>query len=157
MFSSDHGEMLGDHHLFQKHVPYEPAMRIPLIAAGPGVATGVSAALTELVDLPPTLLELAAIEPLPRTDGRSLVPQLGDPSLPHRDAVVVGEHHYRAIRTQNQKYVHYVAANYDTDELYDLETDPDETTNLIDEDAELAAELRADLTARIGKEAMAHG
>ena len=44
--------MLGDHRLFQKHVPYEPAMRIPLIAAGPGIATGVSDALTELIDLP---------------------------------------------------------------------------------------------------------
>ena len=157
MFSSDHGEMLGDHRLFQKHVPYEPAMRIPLIAAGPGIATGVSEALTELIDLPPTLLELAGISPLPDTDGRSLVSQLGDPALPHRDAVVVGEHHYRAIRSQTHKYVHYVAPNYDTDELYDLEADPDETTNLIDEDRQLAAELRVDLTARIGEEAMAHG
>ena len=157
MFSSDHGEMLGDHRLFQKHVPYEPAMRIPLIAAGPSIASGVSDALTELVDLPATLLELAGVAALPDTDGRSLVPQLSDPALPHRDAVVVGEHHYRAIRSQTHKYVHYVAPNYETDELYDLEADPDETTNLIDDHHQLAAELRADLTARIGKEAMAHG
>ena len=71
--------------------------------------------------------------------------------------MVVGEHHYRAIRSQTHKYVHYVAPNYDTDELYDLEADPNETTNLVNEDRQLAAELRADLTARIGTEAMAHG
>ncbi len=157
VFSSDHGEMLGDHRLFQKHVPYEPAMRIPLIAAGPGISTGVCDALTELVDLPPTLLELVGVEPLDDIDGRSLVPVLANPALPHRDAVIVGEHHYRAIRTRTHKYVHYVDPNYDTDELFDLVTDPDETRNLIDDQAPLAAELRADLSARIGSQQMVHG
>ncbi|MDH3707953.1 MAG: sulfatase-like hydrolase/transferase [Acidimicrobiia bacterium] len=157
IFSSDHGEMLGDHRLFQKHVPYEPAMRIPLLAAGPGIATGVSDALTELVDLAPTLLERAGVDPLADIDGQSLVPLLTDPTLSHRDAQVVGEHHYRAIRTHTHKYVHYVDPAFEWDELYDLDADPDETQNLIGDQQSLAAELRADLMSRIGEEAMTHG
>lgn len=158
LFSSDHGEMLGDHRMFQKSVPYEPAMRIPLIAAGPGVTTGVSDALTELIDLPPTMLELAGIEASPGSDGRSIVDQLGNPAAVHRDAVIVAQNHYRAIRTTTHKYVHYVDPTYDVHELYHLAADPDETHNLIDEEAGLAAELRDDLSARVGEEAMiVHG
>ena len=40
IFTSDHGEMLGDHGLFQKQVPYEPSIHIPLIVAGPGIEPG---------------------------------------------------------------------------------------------------------------------
>ena len=155
VFSADHGEMLGDHRLFQKNVPYEPAIRIPLIASGPGVSAGVSDALTELVDVTATLLDVAGVAVPDGIDGRSLRPVLENPRLPHRDAVVICQEPSRTIRTRTHKFSHHVAGGQNAEELYDLDADPNETTNLIDENPTLAAKLRADLTARIGEKAMA--
>lgn len=150
MFTADHGEMLGDHRLFQKNVPYEPAMRIPLIAAGPGVNTGVSDALTELVDVTATMLDLAGLEAPDTFDGRSLADVLVDPSTPHRDAVTVCEEGSRSIRTRTHKYAHHVGDKWDTHELYDLTNDPNETQNLITADPDRAARLRARLSDILG-------
>ena len=81
ILTSDHGEMLGDHGLFQKQVMYEPSLRVPLIirdpAAGPGANGGSSEshALAELVDLFPTILDYAGVEyESSRAAGMSLVP-----------------------------------------------------------------------------------
>lgn len=154
IFSADHGEMLGDHHLFQKSVPYEPAMRIPLIMSGPGIEPGVSDAMTELVDLSATVLDAADVAPIAPMDGRSLLGCVADPRAPHRDAQVVTQGHYRSLRTATHKFVHYVAPRFHHDELFDLTVDPDETRNLIDDEPTIRAELEADLTARLGEEAM---
>ena len=121
------------------------------------MSTGVSEALTELVDVTATLLDVADAAVPDGIDGRSLRPVLENPRLSHRDAVVICQEPSRAIRTRTHKFAYHVANGSDAEELYNLEADPDETTNLIDENAELAAELRADLTARIGKQAMAGG
>ena len=60
VFSSDHGDMMGDHNLYSKQVAYEPSLRVPLIVAGPNIVPGkVSEALIELSDLNPTICELA--------------------------------------------------------------------------------------------------
>jgi choline-sulfatase len=155
IFSADHGEMLGDHHLFQKSVPYEPAMRIPLIVAGPGIEHGRCDALTELVDVSATVLDVAAVDPLAPIDGRSLLSCVDNPASSHRDAQVVTQSHYRSIRTATHKFVHYVDSRFDHDELFDLAADPDETQNLIDDEPTIRTELEADLTARLGEEEMA--
>ena len=150
IFSADHGEMLGDRRLFQKNVPYDPAMRVPFIAAGPGIATGICDALTEHVDLTATLVDLAGVAPMPGTDGTTLVPQLSDPSLPHRDAAAVCDEHARILRTRTHKYVHHPTPGWESDELYDLTADPDELINLIDDDPETASDLREQLVGIIG-------
>ncbi|MEM7142097.1 MAG: sulfatase-like hydrolase/transferase [Actinomycetota bacterium] len=155
IFTADHGDMLGDHRLFQKTVPYEAAVRIPLIVNGPGITAGSSDALTELIDVTATLLDLADVDPIAPIDGRSLVPLLTNPSLHHRDAGVICEGPSRTLRTATHKYSHHVAVGWDTHELYDLVADPDETTNLIEDEPSLAAELRVDLEARVGAEVMA--
>ncbi|MEX2389722.1 MAG: sulfatase-like hydrolase/transferase, partial [Phycisphaeraceae bacterium] len=63
VFSSDHGEMLGDHGRFLKNVPQEGSVHVPLIIAGPGIQKGaVSDALVELIDISATLLEAAGLE-----------------------------------------------------------------------------------------------
>ena len=77
IFTSDHGEMLGDHYLMQKNRPYEGAVHIPFLMMGPGIAD--SQVIEEPVcwpDIMPTLLDLAGL-PIPETvDGHSLVPLL---------------------------------------------------------------------------------
>ncbi len=83
-FTTDHGEMLGEHYLMRKSLPYEGAARIPLAAAGPGVPAGaVCGAPAGLEDLLPTILDLAGLEPPAAVDGRSLAPWLrGEPAPP---------------------------------------------------------------------------
>jgi hypothetical protein len=62
IFASDHGEMLGDHGLYTKSLPYEASVRVPLIAAGPGIRGGcTSDALVELIDVNPTICALAGL------------------------------------------------------------------------------------------------
>ena len=84
VFTSDHGYHLGEHGLWQKQSLHEESMRVPLIVAGPGVATGVSRAILEQVDVYPTLAEHAGLAAPPDLHGRSLAACLRDPSAPGR-------------------------------------------------------------------------
>jgi len=147
IFASDHGEMLGDHGMFQKSCAYESALRVPLIAAGPGIQTGVvSSALVELSDLNPTICELAGLPRQVDIDARSIVPILQGEAQNHRDSTVTSMHNFRAIRTRTHKFIE----NFnDRDELYDLQADPQEQHNLIDGQPELARVLRGQMAARM--------
>lgn len=151
VITSDHGEMLGDHGLFQKSVPYESAMRVPLVVAGPGVAPGVSDALIELADLGPTLVGLAGLPPQPGLDARSFAPLLaGHEPRVHRAVAVCRERHYVAIRSATHKYIHNTGTHPlsqadDPDELYDLVADPAEQRNLFLDDVGTAAAVRNEL------------
>ena len=155
IFTADHGELLGDHGMYQKNFAYEASMRIPLIVSGLGTARGVSDTLTELVDVTATIADYADA-PMAGLDGRTLRPLLEDPSAGMRSFVTCCETQYRSIRTPDWKYIHNVAAAEpgatDTHELYDLRTDPDELVNLIDEAPETADTLLTKLTATIGAE-----
>lgn len=159
VFSSDHGEMLGDHHMFIKGwMPYEGTHRVPMVARLPGVIpAGASAPqLVQLHDLAHTFRDIGGAEPLPYADGVSLVPLLRDPGVPSRDAILNvyygGEYLYtqRILITQRDKYVFN---GFDIDELYDLERDPHELTNQIDNPT--WAERRTELQCRL-YEAMDH-
>lgn len=77
IFTSDHGEMLGDHYLMQKNRPYEGAVHIPFVMMGPGIPDGqVIDAPVGWHDIMPTLLDLAGLEIPASVDGRSLAPLL---------------------------------------------------------------------------------
>ena len=145
IFTSDHGEMLGDHGLLQKGCRfYEGAVHIPLILSWPGhFQAGLrSTALVELTDLGPTLLDIIGLPISRHIQGKSLLPLLTGQSDPshHRDFVRC-EYHDTLDRTyashanmlRNDRYKLVVYHGHAVGELYDLEHDPDEFHNLWDE------------------------
>ncbi len=144
LFTSDHGEALGDHGLVLKGARfYEGLVRVPLIFNAPGtVVSGVlSPALVELTDIAPTLLELLGL-PIPESmHGQSLAPILKGTRDPARHREHVRSEYFDAIdmpdatsatmfRTERHKLVRY--HNHGLGELYDLATDPWEHDNLWD-------------------------
>jgi arylsulfatase len=135
VFTSDHGDCLGDHHQvykFSSH--YDSVARVPLVMAGPGVKKlGVRDPLVELIDLGPTFLELAGLEPLEDASGQSLCPLLdGRDEVVHE--VVFSEYGPRVMaRTHDWKLVFYPGQTYG--ELYDMNLDPDELYNRYDDPA----------------------
>lgn len=147
MYTGDNGYMLGHHGRFEKHCCYDPAMRTPLMIRHPAAFRGgrVIRALTQLVDIAPTLFELLGVEPLPVMHGRSLVPLLKGKTASHRDVVFTEylENEEAAVRTAEWKFI-FCSGNrerkdgYKTDNptpgrykrLYNLKDDPEEMTNL---------------------------
>jgi choline-sulfatase len=146
MYCSDHGEMLGDHGLYQKSVHYEAALRVPLIVTGPGVAPAVCDALVELSDINPTLQDLAGVPPRPDMDARSFLPLLHDPTLPHRQETISQLDNCRSLRTRDHKFVYN---QNDLPELYDLREDPNELVNMALSQPELTATMQRRLTRRL--------
>jgi len=139
IFSSDHGEMLGDHGLHSKSLPYEPALRVPLIVAGPRIEGGrVSDALIELIDVNPVICELAGLAPQESIDARPFGPILRGTADEHRTETVSAIRGFRLIRTHRHKLVQ----NYNADcELYDLAEDPDELHNIAPDNPDLVRSL----------------
>jgi len=91
LFSSDHGEMLGDHGRWGKIVPYHPSASVPLTIAGPGIARNTtSAALVSHIDLTATCLDYAGISPSKKIDGQSLRAVLEGRSTTHREVLFSG-------------------------------------------------------------------
>lgn len=146
VFSSDHGEMLGDHGLFTKSVPYEPSLHVPLIAAGPGIAArSTSDAIIELIDINATLCDLAGVPALVNVDAVSFAPVLTGQWTGHRTEAVGMLRHFRCVRTEKYKYID----NYnDIKELYDLENDPTESKNIAPDNRQLVSELHKLMAAR---------
>ncbi len=134
LFCSDHGDMLGERGLWFKMNFFEGSARVPLMIAGPGIAPGLHLTPTSNLDVTPTLADLAGIsleEVRPWTDGVSLVPMVN--GVERTEPVLMeyaAEASYAplvAIREGKWKYV-YCAL--DPEQLFDLEADPLELTNL---------------------------
>ena len=158
IYTTDNGFFLGDLGLFDKRFMYEPSLRVPLIARGPGVKAGtVTESIALNIDYAPTFLA-AACEKIPADmQGRSLIPILsGEPPADWRTAMYYryyhdpGHHNTRAhlgIRTATHKLIHYWKK--DAWELFDLTTDPQEQHNLANDPAQAPklAELKTQLAA----------
>jgi len=103
IFTSDHGEMLGDYDYWGKNVWHEAAIRVPLIFSGPGVAVGrVSKALVQLQDLAATFLDFAHAKPLP-TETRSMRSLLANPAFGHRQHLRSAVGKWRAAMDERWK------------------------------------------------------
>ena len=127
IFTSDHGEMLGDRGLCEKFVPYEASVKIPCIISG-GEFTGGGRvdAITEHVDLTATMLDYAGVEVPRRVMGKSLI-GMTKAEKPHKDAVYSQITEWRMLRDGRYKLVIYTDGY---GELYDMDKDSLETTNL---------------------------
>ena len=161
LFLGDHGEMLGERGLWYKMNFFEGGARVPLLVSAPGlVDPGRVSASVSLIDVLPTLVELAGGDPsrlASPIDGRSLMPHL------HRTGghdEAIGEYLAEGavapivmIRRGPYKFVHSPG---DPDQLYDLQADPDERINLAGEtrQAGLLAEFRAEVAERWNLEAL---
>ena len=139
IFASDHGEMLADHGMYTKSCPYESALRVPLIAAGPGIEEGrTSDALVELIDVNATMCDLAGLDPQPNIDAQTLAPVLKGETASHRTETVSAFRKFRLVRTEQYKLVENCN---DVTELYDYQNDPGEQRNLANTHPEVLEDL----------------
>ena len=126
---SDHGYHLGEKEITGKNTLWERSTRVPLILAGPGIAAGArSGRPAELLDLFPTLLELAGLPARSDLDGLSLGPQLRNAAAPReRPALTTHNPGNHAVRDERWRYIRYADGS---EELYDMVNDPNEWTNV---------------------------
>ncbi len=152
---SDHGESLADHGEFTHGVfLYDSTLRIAFLMSGPGVPKGLRVKQqARTVDLMPTLLEVMGLKPLPGMQGASLVPVFTGKETPASFSYAetlfsklnMGWSELRAIRTNRWKYIRAPKP-----ELYDLATDPGESSNVIAIHPVEAQELESKLRSIIG-------
>lgn len=163
-FCSDHGELLGHFGMLTKSIDeypmlYDVGLRVPLIVRSPGGASGqIIDEPVELMDLCPTLLECAGLEPAPEIQGRSLCGALSGEKQPERAYVYAESGAVKMIRGRHHKLVYYPGQGYG--ELYDVSKDPDEIDNLYDDPnhRSLRDQMTQDLLDRlIHTEASRHG
>jgi choline-sulfatase len=152
VFTADHGDMLGERGLWYKMNFFEGASRIPLIVAGPGIAASRPAEHVSLLDILPTLLDIAGAPPAEGVDGSSVVPLLGGDRDPGRTVVgeYLGEGAIAPILMIRRGDTKFVFCEADPPQLYDLATDPDELVNLALDPAHAAtvASMEADVRSR---------
>jgi len=130
---SDHGWHLGEKGISGKNSLWDRSTRVPVIFAGPGLEQGESCVQpAELLDLYPTLADLAGLEAPAAVEGISLKPQLLDPAgaVRERPAITTHNVHNNAVRSTRYRYIRYLDG---AEELYDMQVDPNEHTNLIDD------------------------
>ncbi|WP_193105841.1 sulfatase [Brachybacterium sp. FME24] len=143
IFTSDHGDCLNDHGHIQKWSMYEPSVRVPAVVSGPGVMMDRQLdGLTALFDLGPTVLELAGITPPAWMEAQSLGPALrGEEyagrefafSEHARDMVLQKTELMTMVRDERYKLVEFI--DHDDGQLFDLQSDPHEMSNLWDHPA----------------------
>jgi arylsulfatase A-like enzyme len=150
--TSDHGEALGEHGAYTIHrFMYDPSTHIPLIFRCPQLLeSGMSSpALTHLVDIPPTILDLLGIDIPDYMEGQSLKPVLtGETDEQYHQLFLfsISPNIRRGIRTHTHKFIKRVPNCPVTDgwpdkELYNLKSDPSETRNIVNSDSNTAIEL----------------
>jgi N-acetylglucosamine-6-sulfatase len=161
VYMGDNGFLLGEHGLIDKRNAYEESIRVPMLAMAPGwIPAGTTIdALVRNIDVAPTLLDLADAESSVDMDGDSFLSLLTgeasgaereflyeyywEPAFPHTPTTF-------ALRGDRFKYIYYHGV-WDLNELYDLQNDPEERTNLIEipEYQRVAAEMRDRLFDRL--------
>lgn len=146
IFASDHGYHLGEHGgLWHKMSLFEPSARVPLLVAAPGRSAAKSAALVELLDLYPTLIELCGLPHREELQGESFAKQLDQPDAQGKPAAftVVGrvgdgpndldpDQLSHSVRTARWRFTRWHDGSH---ELYDHDSDPHEYENLADNPA----------------------
>lgn len=150
IFTSDNGYSLGSHRWEKKRCIYEECSHLPLLIRGPGISPGVDNHFIENVDLTAAIAEWASITPPTPLDGTSFVSLMGDPSQPGRDNLFLEDYShvytdyadYQGVRTKDYLYAKYINGD---EELYDMNVDPYQLTNIASDPAQAATidDLRA--------------
>lgn len=132
IFTSDHGFHLGEHNFWMKVSLHEESVRVPLIIKVPGKKPAVCNSLTELIDLYPTIAELAGLSYSEHLQGKSLTETLDHPETELRDMVFSVSQGGRTflLRTKKWAYIQYDEDAGSGMELFDMEKDPKQFTNL---------------------------
>jgi len=150
VFTSDHGYHLGEQGLWQKNNLHEEVTRVPLIIDAPGFKPGRSKALAELMDIYPTVSQLAGLKTPAEVQGQNLVPVLKDNAASVRRGALSIQRNGHGLRTADWAYLRYKDGS---SELYDMRTDPHQFTNLAQhqQHAQTRARLDAQLNQRLRK------
>ena len=128
MLVSDHGWHLGEKKHWCKGAIWEQTTHIPFIVRGPRIQAGSKCTQpVSLIDVYPSLVDVAGLEVPAWLDGASIKPQLADPSSPRGPAISSYGEGNTSIRTEHWRYIRYEDGS---EELYDHRTDPNEWTNL---------------------------
>jgi len=154
IYCSDHGEMNMEHRQWLKNAMYEGSARVPLIVAGPDARKGVAAdQLVSLIDLFPTLMDMAGAPHPTRLSGRSLMPLLVGREDSRRPDWVLSQYHSNMqptgsfmIRRGPWKYVAFAGM---APMLFNLSEDPNETNDLAGVWPDLAASMEQKLRQQI--------
>jgi len=154
VFSADSGVACGSHGLVGKQNLYElDSIRVPLVISGPGIPSGKRTdAMCYLFDVLPTLGKVCDVNPPSASDGLEFTRTFKDPTQPARSQLLFAYKNFqRAVRDDRWKLIRYPLVN--KTQLFDLESDPFEITNLAEEPKHAAkvAELMA-ILARKQKE-----
>ncbi len=132
IFTSDHGFHLGEHDFWMKVSLHEESVRVPLIIKVPGKPAQVCSSLVELIDLYPTVAELAGLKPSKHIQGKSLTKTINNPKHRVRNlafSVTQGGQSF-LLRNHKWAYIQYNEDASDGIELFDMEQDPKQYTNL---------------------------
>lgn len=132
IFTSDHGFHLGEHSFWMKVSLHEESVKVPFIIKVPGKEPAIHHSFTELIDLYPTIAELAGLEYSKNLQGKSLVKTLDDPNYKVRDMAFSVSQGGKTFLLRNEDWAYI---QYDEDagagiELFDMKNDPKQYTNL---------------------------
>jgi N-acetylglucosamine-6-sulfatase len=141
VYMGDNGFMFGEHGLIDKRAAYEESIRVPMVMRCPELIKpgGKLEEVVANIDLAPTFLQVAGLQPPAALDGKSFLPLLKGEKVEWRDYLLYEYYWERnfpqtptmhALRGSRYKYIRYHGI-WDTDELYDLSVDPKEMRNLI--------------------------
>ena len=165
----DHGWQLGEHGMWNKHSCFETSMHAPLIVSAPASVISAAgsktsddstqrvAALTEFIDIYPSLCELTGVPAPPHLEGTSFVPQLKNPETPGKAMAIGRFGSGDTIRTDHYRYSEYRSqrglGRQTGSMLYDHRTDPGENTNVVgaEQNKSTAAKLSQELNDSKGK------
>lgn len=155
IFTSDHGYFLGEHRFWMKVGLMEESARVPLIIKVPGKSPAVCHSLAELIDLYPTISELAGLHPPDHIQGKNLTPLFDNPDMEVRDfAFSVSQRKGNMgflVRSSDWAYIQYGEKAEGGKELYNMKQDPNQYNNLADHPRyqEVVEELMQKLVAKL--------
>ena len=164
VFTSDHGDMFGDHGLILKmFVHYDGVLRVPFTISGPGIKAGTTDSLCNTLDLGETVLDLCGVDSYYGSQGLSLRPILDDPAIELRSELLIEEDQIRdgigsgvqprmrTLLTKEARITRY--QNLEYNDLYDLENDPEELENRWDDPS--STSLRMEMGERLAERMIA--